>query len=121
MQKSLVGRLTLLGLGALLLAAAGCKKFNPPTPLSQLNEQQMRGYQAFHVYCAQCHTDRVSQPLNGPALRGIFQKQYLDSGAPANDDRVLSTIVYGRGMMPGLGRSISPQDRADILAYLHTL
>ena len=36
-------------------------------------------------------------------LRGIFKKQYLSSGAPATDERVMSTIVFGYGIMPPIG------------------
>ncbi|HEY5057322.1 MAG TPA: cytochrome c [Acidobacteriaceae bacterium] len=108
-------------LSLVLALVAGCKQLPPPTPLNQLNAQQTRGYYIFQQTCRQCHSDRVSQPLNGPSLRGVFKKQYLPSGAPANDERVMSTIVNGYGIMPPMGRSLSQQDTADILAYLHTL
>ena len=54
-------------------------------------------------------------------MRSVFKKQYLDSGAPANDDRVMDVILYGRPMMPALGGTMTPSERADLLAYLHTL
>ena len=100
---------------------AGCKQLPPPTPLDQLNAQQMRGYNVFQQTCRQCHSDRVSQPLNGPSLHGVFKKQYLPSGAPANDERVTSVIVNGYGIMPSMGRSLSQPGLDDLLAYLHTL
>ena len=106
-------------LGAALLA--GCKQLPPPMPLDQLNAQQMRGYNVFQSTCRQCHSDRESKPLNGPSLHGVFKKQYLPSGAPANDDRVSAVIVNGYGIMPAMGRSLSQQDVNDLLAYLHTL
>jgi mono/diheme cytochrome c family protein len=102
-------------------AAAGCKKLAPPTPLSELNPQQAHGHEVYLSYCAQCHNDRTNQPLNGQSLRGIFKKQYLESGAPANDDRVMEAILYGRAMMPAVGSRMTPQEREDLLAYLHTL
>ena len=107
------------GLGLALLS--GCRQLPPPTPLDQLNAQQMRGYSVFQRTCRQCHSDRVSQPLNGPSLHGVFKKQYLPSGAPANDDRVTATIVNGYGIMPAIGGSLSQQDLDDLLTYLHTL
>lgn len=109
--------------GIALIAAAlvGCTKIPPPTPLAQLNDQQVSGYYVFHAHCAQCHNDRTNEPLNGPPLRSIFKKQYLDSGAPANDDRVTEIILYGFGTMPAQGGSMTPQQRDDLLAYLHTL
>ena len=110
-----------LGVALIFAAAVGCTKLPPPTPLSQLNPQQMRGHDVYQVHCARCHNDRTNDPLNGQSLRGIFKKQYLESGAPANDDRVLDAVLYGRPMMPALGRVITPQERDDLLAYLHTL
>ena len=105
----------------MITAAVGCTKLPPPTPLSELNAQQTRGYDVYQVRCAQCHNDRTNDPLNGQSLRGIFKKQYLASGAPANDDRVMDAVLYGRSMMPALGGSMTPQEREDMLAYLHTL
>jgi mono/diheme cytochrome c family protein len=52
---------------------------------------------------------------------GVFKKQYLPSGAPANDDRVLAAINFGYNMMPALGSTMTPDERQDVLAYLHTL
>jgi mono/diheme cytochrome c family protein len=109
------------GLALIFAAAVGCTQLPPPTPLSQLNAQQMRGHDVYQQRCARCHNDRTNEPLNGQSLRSIFKKQYLDSGAPANDDRVMDAILYGRPMMPALGNTMTPQDREDLLAYLHTL
>ncbi len=109
------------GMALMLAAAIGCTKIPPPTPLSQLNPQQARGYDVFQQHCLQCHNDRVNQPLNGPVLRGIFKKQYLSNGEPANDDRVMGTILYGYGIMPAMGATMTPSERDDLLAYLHTL
>ena len=114
---------TLFCIGLALIAlsvVSGCTRLPPPTPLDQLNAQQMRGYNVFQQACRQCHSDRVSQPLNGPSLHGVFKKPYLPSGAPANDDRVANAIANGYGIMPPIN-GLSPADRDDLLAYLHTL
>ena len=110
-----------LGLGVGMMLFAGCKALPPPTPLDQLNAQQMHGHAVYQAHCAVCHADRTNDVLHGPALRGIFKQDYLPSGAPANDDRVMGTILLGRGMMPALGRTMDPQEREDLMAYLHTL
>jgi mono/diheme cytochrome c family protein len=120
-MRTIARSLLCVGMAMMIAAVVGCTKIAPPTPLSQLNEQQGRGYYAFHTYCSQCHHDRTNDVLNGPALRGIFKKQYLNSGAPANDETVMGTILYGRGTMPAVGRNMAPDDRLDLLAYLHTL
>jgi mono/diheme cytochrome c family protein len=113
----------LLGVGAALATGCcvGCTKIAPPTPLAELNAVQMHGHDVFQDHCAACHYDRINGPLHGPSLRGIFKKQYLDSGAPANDERVMDAVMYGRQMMPAQGRFLTPQEREDLLAYLHTL
>lgn len=108
---------------ALLLVCglAGCKSVPPPTPLAELNAQQMRGHAVYQTHCAACHYDRKNAALHGPALIGMFKKPYLPSGAPANDERVTATIVHGRNLMPAQGNTLDPQDLDDLLAYLHTL
>lgn len=115
--KGLLG----LGVSMMIAAAVGCTKIPPPTPLDQLNAQQMQGYYVYQAHCAACHYDRKNGPLNGPSLRGIFKQQYLPSGAPADDERVMATIVYGRDMMPPMASSMTPDERDDLMAYLHTL
>jgi mono/diheme cytochrome c family protein len=100
---------------------AGCKSVPPPTPLSELNAQQTHGHAVFQARCLACHYDRKDAPLNGPSMAGVFKKQYLPSGMPANDERVTATIVHGRNMMPAQGNTMDAQDLDDLLAYLHTL
>ena len=104
-----------------LILLTGCKQAAPPTPLSELNAQQMRGHGVFQAHCAVCHYDRQSGPLHGPSLLGVYKKAALPSGAPANDERITNTIVHGHNMMPALGDAVDPADTEDLLAYLHTL
>jgi len=111
-------------LSALLGLVSGCHRLPPPTPLDQLNAQQLRGHTVFQARCGQCHYDREEGPLHGPSLRGMYKKPYLPSGAPANDERVTSTVLHGHGLMPAqpaLSRERDPQDLDDLLAYLRTL
>ena len=117
-RKQLFLYFSLLALYSLLLT--GCHSLPPATPLDQLTAQQAHGHQVFEAHCAQCHYDRTSDPLHGPGLRGILKKQYLPSGAPANDDRVTNTILRGRNLMPAQPY-LDPQDTDDLLAYLHSL
>jgi len=103
------------------ITLSGCKQLPPPTPLDQLNPQQMHGHTVFQAQCARCHNDRTTQALHGPSLYGLYRKQYLPSGAPANDERVTATIMRGRNMMPPVGNSMDSQNIDDLIAYLHTL
>jgi mono/diheme cytochrome c family protein len=99
----------------------GCKNLPPPTPLEQLNAQQMRGHEVFQAQCARCHYDRRTGGLHGPSLLGIYKQPSLPSGAAATDERVTATIMLGRGMMPAMRDKVNQQDLDDLLAYLHTL
>lgn len=122
-MRALRGLLLGAGIGSGVLLT-GCHSVPPPIPLDQLNAQQARGHDVYRARCGQCHFDREEGPLHGPALRSVFKKQYLPSGAPANDERVTATILHGRNLMPaqpGLDPRVDPQDLDDLLAYLHTL
>lgn len=110
-----------LALLPVALVLAGCKSIPPPTPLDQLNPQQARGHAVYQGHCQVCHNDRTNTPLAGPALAGIFKKEYLSSGAAATDERVSATILRGRNMMPAQAGAMDQQELDDLLAYLHTL
>lgn len=103
-----------------VLLLTGCHGLKPAVPVEQLTAQQGEGYQVFQSRCAACHYERVSKPKNGPALRGVFQHDYLPSGAPANDERVASTVLHGHGLMPPQP-DIDPESLGALLAYLHTV
>jgi mono/diheme cytochrome c family protein len=120
-MRQIAKGLICLGVAMMVTAVVGCKKLPPPTPLSELNPQQMHGHDVYQAHCASCHNDRSNDPLNGQSLMGVFKKQYLSSGAPANDDRMMDAILFGRPMMPALGSTMTPEERQDLLAYLHTL
>jgi mono/diheme cytochrome c family protein len=109
------------GVSVLVVCVAGCKALPPPTPLANLNAQQMHGHEVYQVRCASCHYDRRNGALHGPSLRGVFKMDYLSSGAPANDERVTATIWRGYGMMPAFGGKIDAEELDDLMAYLHTL
>jgi mono/diheme cytochrome c family protein len=106
--------------GAILLA--GCRPPLPPSkPLAELTPQENSGYQVFQAHCARCHHANSTDGYHGPGLQALFKQPYLPSGAPANDERVTSAILHGRGMMPAFGDKLDEQQLADLIAYLHTL
>jgi mono/diheme cytochrome c family protein len=87
-----------------------------------LNPQQSTGRKIYDAYCARCHEPYSSSGKQGPPLKGIFHKSYMPlSGLPANDDRAAEIIRFGRSKMPGFGQTLSDQQVADLLAYMHTL
>jgi mono/diheme cytochrome c family protein len=119
-----VSRVGSIFAGVLLAAVlAGCGKDAPEKTDAELglNAQQSSGRQVYRLHCAGCHNAYSSAPLDGASLKGLFRKKYLPSGLPANDRFVGHTVQQGRGMMPALGGSLTPQQFDDLLAYLHTL
>lgn len=110
-----------VGLGLVVMAGVGCRRYPPPVPLDQLTAQQAAGRMVFNTRCAQCHYERVDNPKNGPSLASVFRKPSLHSGAAATDERVTSTIVNGHGLMPAMGAQVDEQQIQDLLAYLHTV
>jgi mono/diheme cytochrome c family protein len=87
-----------------------------------LSPQQATGRKIYDNYCDRCHEPYSSHGKKGPALKGVFKNQYLPlSGLPANDDRVIDIIKYGRAKMEGFGPVMTDQQIKDLIAYLHTL
>ena len=86
-----------------------------------LNPQQAMGRRVYDARCAECHYAYSTRNLRGPTMHGLFKQEFMSSGIPANDDRVTDIILMGRAKMPGFQQKISPQQLADLLAYLHTL
>jgi mono/diheme cytochrome c family protein len=111
----------LLALLSLLFAAAGCKSLPPGKPLASLTPEEARGRAVFVSTCARCHNAYDMQALHGPSLFGVFRKPYLQSGAPARDDRVMEVVLHGRNLMPPSGGNLADQQLQDLLRYLHTL
>lgn len=118
-------RLDALTLPALLVTGifvAGCGNDRVRTNAELgLNEQQAAGRATFDHYCSSCHDAYSTSGKKGPGLKGLFRKQYLPSGVPANDRFVRQTIGGGRGMMPEFGDLLTPDQMDVLIAYLHTL
>ena len=86
-----------------------------------LSAQQARGRKVYDARCAECHFAYSSRNLRGPSLHGLFKKQFMVNGMPANDERVTDLIMLGRAKMPGFQQKLNPQQFDDLMAYLHTL
>jgi mono/diheme cytochrome c family protein len=86
-----------------------------------LTAQQAMGRRVYDARCAECHYAYSKRDLRGPSMHGLFQKQFMSSGIPANDDRVTDIIMMGRAKMPGFSQKITQQQLSELLAYLHTL
>jgi mono/diheme cytochrome c family protein len=100
----------------------GCGSDQPKTDAELgLTAEQAAGRQVFDKTCSTCHQAYSSSGSKGPGLKGLFKKQALPSGLPANDRFVEGTIMGGRGMMPPLGNVLSQNDLKALMDYLHTL
>ena len=109
--------------GALVLATLmGCEAEPRKTDAELgLNPQQARGRRVYDARCAECHYAYSTRNLRGPSLHGLFKKQYMTSGIPANDERVIDIIEMGRAKMPGFQNKLTVDQIADLMSYLHTL
>lgn len=114
-RRLLAGALTFLAACLLLSCSAS------PNSSAKLTPAEAHGQRLFQATCARCHRGDTTQAMNGPGLQGLMRKQYLPSGAPANDERLHTLIVNGRGNMPALGQMFDEQQINDIIAYLHRL
>ena len=106
----------------ILLIAVGCDS-EPRKSDAELGltPQQAIGRRVYDARCAECHYAYSKRELRGPSMHGLFQKQYMSSGIPANDERVIDIILMGRAKMPGFQNKLSVNQVADLVAYLHTL
>jgi cytochrome c len=71
--------------------------------------------------CAICHNVDSPEKKMGPSLQGLFKRKTLQNGKPVNDANVLAQINAGGNGMPAYADQLSADDKANLLAYLHTL
>ena len=71
--------------------------------------------------CAICHNVDNDEKKMGPSLKGLFKHKTLASGKPVTDANVMIQINNGGNGMPAYADMLSADDKANILAYLHTL
>lgn len=86
-----------------------------------MNPQQSLGRQVYDARCAECHFAYSKHNLRGPSLNGLFKKQFMTNGMPANQERVTDIILMGRAKMPSFQQKLTQQQFDDLMAYLHTL
>lgn len=86
-----------------------------------LTVQEQQGRNVYETSCAVCHNAYTKEPLQGPALVGMFRKQALPSGMPATDEHVRDTILIGRRNMPPFNIVLDEKQLNDLMAFLHTL
>ena len=97
-------------------AGAGSPDFQPA---SRGNPE--KGAALFAGLCAGCHHADREETAVGPGLKGILKKEKLPaSGRPATPENVRAQLLSPYLTMPSF-KDLSPQNVADLLAYLGTL
>jgi mono/diheme cytochrome c family protein len=71
--------------------------------------------------CAQCHNTTGAEGGVGPTMKGLFKRKALKNGSPVSDASVLAQINKGGGGMPPYETTLNADDKANVLAYLHSL
>jgi mono/diheme cytochrome c family protein len=76
-----------------------------------------RGDAIFHSHCITCHNKQPgdTSPFGPPNLHGVF-KQGLVTPAQAQ-----TIITEGKGGMPSFGKTLTPAEIHDVIAYVKTL
>jgi cytochrome c2 len=108
-----------------LLTAGFCILFSSLTVAVAANQNGSKGDAAkgkeTFEQCAICHNVDTDEKKMGPSLKGLFKKKTLANGKAVNDANVLEQINNGGNGMPAYADMLSADDKANILAYLHTL
>jgi cytochrome c len=71
--------------------------------------------------CSVCHNIDSPEKKMGPSLQGLFKKKALTNGKPVTDENVMAQINNGGNGMPAYNDMLSADDKANLLAYLHTI
>ena len=103
-----------------ILAACGAEPRKSDAELG-LTPQQAQGRRVYDARCGECHYAYSKRDLRGPSLNGLFKRQFMKNGMPANDERVADIILIGRPKMPAFQQKLTPQQLDDLMIYLHTL
>jgi cytochrome c2 len=71
--------------------------------------------------CAACHNTDTDEKKMGPSLRGLFKKEKLANGKKATEANVRAVIENGGNGMPGYADLLTAEEKAHVMAYLHTI
>ncbi|MCL6481714.1 MAG: cytochrome c [Firmicutes bacterium] len=110
---------------AAILALAAATTAPAPSSVQAASEQSTpsveNGKQLYDRYCAACHYPATTAKKIGPGLKAIYSRGKFEDGTPVNDPTLRRWIEKGGKNMPGFEKSLTPQQIADVIAYLKTL
>jgi mono/diheme cytochrome c family protein len=113
---------TVFILASAAMLASGCQVERRKSDAELgLTPEQAIGRRVYDQHCIRCHEPYSTHGRNGPSLAGIYKKQFMPSGIPANDDRITDIVQLGKAKMPAFGNEISPDQLRALLAYMKTL
>ena len=98
--------------GALALGIAAGQKPSKGDPA--------KGKETFEQ-CAVCHNVDTDEKKMGPSLKGLFQHKTMSGGKAVTDANVMTQINNGGNGMPAYADMLSADEKANLMAYLHTL
>ena len=108
-------RKVMIGCAALALAL-GLATVAP----AQKKGDAAKGKEVFEQ-CAVCHNTDNDEKKVGPSLKGLYKHDKLKSGKKVTDENVKALINAGGNGMPSYNEMLSDAEKADVIAYLHTL
>ena len=71
--------------------------------------------------CAVCHNVDTDEKKVGPSLKGLYKRDKLKNGKKVTDDNVKAMINTGGNGMPSYADMLSDEEKANVIAYLHTI
>jgi cytochrome c2 len=71
--------------------------------------------------CSACHNVENDEKKMGPSLKGLYKRDKLKNGKKVTDSTVKAMIDAGGNGMPAYADMLSDQEKADVIAYLHTI
>jgi mono/diheme cytochrome c family protein len=95
----------------------------PPAPPPLTRELVVRGRNRFDTFCAPCHGIEADGNSYIARVMTLRRPPSLVDAAAASlpDDRILTVIARGYGVMPSYGSAVPIRDRYAILHYLRAL
>jgi cytochrome c len=96
---------------------------------SALNAQKKegdvaKGKETFEM-CSGCHAtegeEKKEEKKMGPSLAGLFKRAKMKNGKKPTDATVKAVIDAGGNGMPAYADMLTDEEKANVIAFLHTL